>query len=296
MSKVCWRVARSHEGQQGKRARATPRLCPDVFVNWNAVDGRHFLGSVTRGVLVLGCALMVLGCDNAKVKKCHAEMQTSQKALLDMDKTDIESVENALSLVNQTLAACEKADRAQEVADIRDAKRQVSAHLEALEERASQPERKKLSPEELAQLEAQGDPNCPKGQGYEHPQSDKVIRCTGKQLAQMPWTQAWEHFEKRGYKLDKRQSPPGFKAEFGARAYEFTYEEVDDESAPQCLVVTGKPRVAWQEIVARTTGVHPRRLEKDQPVPLPGRSLPLSLEGGPEQWTVGLGDCSTQSE
>lgn len=218
-------------------------------------------------------------------------MQSSQQALLDMDKTSVDSVENALTLIDQTLSACEKAGRREEVSDIRDARRQVSAHLKALEERAHRPERKKLSPQELAQLEKRGDPDCPKGQGYEHPQSEKMIRCTGKQLVQMPWSQAVEHFQKRGYKIRERQDPPGFKAEFGARAYEFTYEAPDSPSAPKCLVVTGKPRVAWQEIVARTTGVHPDRLDREKPVPMPGRALPWELEGDPGQWTVRLGDC-----
>jgi hypothetical protein len=232
-----------------------------------------------------------LGCENEEVKACHAEMQVSQKALLEMDKTDPKSVRETLGLVEKTLAVCEAAQRREEVKNIADAKRQVSAHLEALEERAARPERKKLSADEVAKLEREGDPNCPRGQGYEHPQSKQVIKCVGKQLAEMPKAVASEHFDKRGYKITEAPDG-GFKAEFGASAYEMRYAAGPGQ-APTCVRVTGKPGVPWQEIVARTTGVHPQRIKRDKPVKVGGNSLPLKVAGDPAQWTVILGDCGS---
>src|SRR5690606_23066563 len=144
------------------------------------------------------------------------------------------------------------------------------------------------SPGELAELEKKGDPDCPKGQGYEHPQSEKMIKCTGEQLAEMPEEKARSHFQKRGYKIsDLGQSAS--KAEFGAHALEFHYK---GRGGPSCLRITGRPGVPWQEIVARATGVHPDRIKKDETVPMRGHPLALTVQGDPAQWTVLLGECA----
>ena len=56
---------------------------------------------VSRG-LAGGFALFAVGlagCDSPEVKACHAAMQASQQVLVDMDKDDPRSVQDALSLV-----------------------------------------------------------------------------------------------------------------------------------------------------------------------------------------------------
>ncbi len=249
---------------------------------------------VGLGVLAAACGLLQLGCENEKVKACHAEMAVSQQALLDMDKNEIDSVEAALGLIDKTLAACREAQRSEEVGNVESAKRQVAAHLAALEERASRPERKELSPEELESLIKNGDPDCPKGQGYEHPKAKEVIKCTGKQIVEMSQKLARAHFERRGYKITEGKTEAGgarVKAEFGARAYEFIYEGHGAGAAPSCVLVTGKPGVPWQELVARTAGVHPDRVERGQPVTVSGKSLQVQVAGDVGQWTVSLGSC-----
>lgn len=252
-----------------------------------AMMGRGLCGAV----LFLG----LLGCENAEVKLCHAEMQTSQKALLDMDKNDPRSVEAALGLIERTLVACKQAERSDEVSDIADAKRQVTAHLDALAKRAERPERAQLTPERVAELLKSGDPDCPRGQGYEPAGSKQVIKCTGKQLVELGAAQAREHFDKRGYRL----SPPGpggsFHAEFGATRYAFHYGAGGSSAAPSCLEVTGRPGTPWQEMVSRLTGVHPDRVKQGEPVRVGGRSLPVAISGDSGQWSVKLGECAPAS-
>jgi len=245
---------------------------------------------VVRGWGALVLAVSGLACDNAEVKACHAEMQTSQQALVDMDKDDVAAVEATLALVDRTLEACKQAGRGEEVSNVADARRQVAAHLDALERRAERPARPQLSPERLAELLKTGDPECPKGQGYEPAGSKEVVKCTGKQLVELSSSKAREHFDKRGYRLSAPEPEGGFRAEFGASRYAFQYAHGAD-SPPSCLEVTGRPGTPWQEIVARLTGVHPDRVKQGEPVRVGGRSLPVELGGDPGQWSVKLGAC-----
>jgi len=246
---------------------------------------------VSRG-LAGGFALFaagLAGCDSPEVKACHAAMQASQQVLVDMDKDDPRSVQDALGGIESTMATCTQAGRGDEVSTLRDAKRQVAAHLDALEKRANRPVRAKLSPEQLAALVKEGDPNCPRGQGYEPAGTKEVVKCTGKQLIDLPSAQARDYFDKRGYRLSAPDASGGFKAEFGASAYVFQYASAAD--APRCLDVTGRPGTPWQELAARLTGVHPDRLEQGKPVRVGSRSLPLEVSGDPAQWSVKHGTC-----
>ena len=244
-----------------------------------------------RGWSVLVLSVGLGGCDSAEVKVCHAEMQASQKALLDMDKTDPRQVESTLSLIERTLGACQRAGRSDEVQSLTDAKRQVAAHLDALAKRAEKPDRPQLTPERLAELLAKGDPDCPRGQGYEPQGSKQVVKCTGPQLIEMPALKAREHFERRGFRLSPPDPSGSFQAEFGANRYAFRYQSPAGTSAPSCLEVTGRPGTPWQEIAARVTGVHPDRIEQGKPVRVGARSVPVQISGDAGQWSVRLGDC-----
>src|SRR6187549_2947340 len=152
---------------------------------------------VSRGWSGWAVALLagLPACDSAEVKACHAEMQASQQALLEMDKTDPGSVEATLGHIERTLGTCKQAGRGEEVANLADAKRQVAAHLDALEKRANRPTRAELTPEALAALVKSGDPDCPRGQGYEPAGTKEVVKCTGKQLVELPRAKAREYFD-----------------------------------------------------------------------------------------------------
>lgn len=253
--------------------------------------GRRGDASGGRWVLIGLLTIGSVGCEKEEVKRCHAEMKVSQDALLEMDSEDIGSVEQTLAAVEATLAACEAADRPDEVRDVRNAQRQVGAHLKALQDRAAGPERKKLNEAELAELVTKGDPDCPRGQGYEHGPSKKMIRCTGPLLTQMTLEQAKEHFTKRGFKITSQGQPPVFEAEYGATRYRMVYASGANQ-APSCTEATAPPGVPWQEWTARLTGAHPQKLERGKPVPTSGGPVPLSVEGSEQQVTVKLGTCA----
>ncbi len=248
---------------------------------------------VSRGGSGWAVALLagLSGCDNAEVQACHSEMRTSQQALVEMDKGDPGRVQATLDLIERTLGTCQHAGRSDEVSSLADAKRQVAAHLSALEKRADRPTRTQLTPEALAELVKKGDPDCPRGQGYEPAGSKEVVKCIGPQLIDLPSAKAREYFEKRGYRLSPPDRAGGFKAEFGASAYVFQYRAASPSELPKCLDVTGRPGTPWQEIAARLTGVHPDRLKVNEPVRVGARSLPLQVSGDSAQWSVKLGEC-----
>lgn len=246
--------------------------------------------SVRLLAIGLTSCLVLLGCESQEVKKCHAEMKVSQQALLSMDPHELDSVKNTLEEIETTLAACKAAKRPDEVRDVLDAKRQVEAHLTQLEEQADRPKREKLSDAELKELIAKGDPNCPRGQGYEHGPSKKMIRCTGPLIPEMTLAQAQEHFQKRGYKLEQKKEPAVLQAEHGAKRYELTYAE-GAQKAASCTEVTAPPGMPWQEMTARLTGVHPKKLERTKPVPTKKGPVPLKVEGSESQFTIKLGQC-----
>jgi hypothetical protein len=250
---------------------------------------------VSRGLAggIVLLAAGVAGCDSPEVKACHAAMQASQKALVDMAKDDPRSVQQALGGIDTAMASCKQAGRGDEVSTLGDAKRQVAAHLDALEKRANRPVRAKLSSQELADLVKTGDPNCPRGQGYEPAGTKELVKCTGKQLIDLPSAQARDYFDKRGYRLTPPDDSGGFKAEFGSTVYVFQYASAAE--APRCLDVTGRPGTPWQELTARLTGVHPDRIEQGKPVRVGARSLPIVVSGDPAQWSVKLGSCEPAS-
>jgi hypothetical protein len=246
-------------------------------------------GRPTRALLLLGLALALGGCESAPVKACRAQMQSSQEALLVMDNRDEKSVRAALGAVEGALSACEKAGLGTEAKDVRSAKRTLEGHLEQLAARAAKPQKPTRSPEQLAKLLADGDPTCPRGQGYAVEPSKKVVRCTGKVLVEQDRGAARGELERMGLTL----RPAGeleLLGEFGAERIRLSYA-AKDAPAPLCVEVTAAPGASWQEVVARLTSTPPAKLALDRPVVVGGRSLALRVEGQERQRTVFLGDC-----
>lgn len=249
------------------------------------------------GGVALGVAAALGGCKSPESQRCSQLYESSQQVVLGIDGSSLESVGESLAAVTEALEACKQAGRGGEVKELEKAHRQIQAQHDALEQRAQRKKRPQMSPEELAELEKKGDPKCPRGQGYEHHQNKKLIRCTGPQMVEMPWPHAQSYFESRGYKKvsDAPVAAGGgavLRMEYGAESFTFHYPRAEDPKAvPTCLVVMGAPGVPWQEVVARATAAHPARLEVDQPVRVGSRSLALTVVERDRQAHVRLGEC-----
>lgn len=245
-----------------------------------------------RTFLLLPVLLVLLGgCENEAVKKCHADMSTAQAALLAMDPKDRPSVEAVLGMVEGALKVCGDAKRTDEIKDLTDAKNNLSGHVDALKKRAERSAPHALTPKQLEKLIKDGDPACPKGHAYEHGDSKKLIQCTGPQLFQMNFAQASEHYGRRGFTVAVDPSGKILRAEFGAEVVIFRFVEPKSTHAAACLSLTAAPGIAWQEVVTRATGVPPQKLTEGKTLVLGGVTVPFRLEGpGPDK-TVHLGDC-----
>ncbi len=229
--------------------------------------------------------VLVQSCNTGDVKRCRDQYMQAHAVVGNVDTNDVKSVDEALALVNPTLELCQKANLAEETDQLTSVQRKLNSHKEYLEHEQN---RKKLTPEELAQLVAKGDPTCPKGTAYSYEKSGKKIKCTGPQIVDMNKAQAQEYFTHRGFKLSDEGGT--FKAESGAVSY--TYEFGAGEAEPAgCLVVFATPGIAWQEEVARVTGLPPRRLKRDKPVKTASGEKPLLVEEHEYQAVLKFGDC-----
>ncbi len=240
------------------------------------------MGSLLAGALLVGC-------HSPETEKCRAEYDASQKVVLGIDGSSQESVSESLRAVDAALEACKAASRRDEVNNLVNARAKIQAQHDALARRASRTKRTPLTADELARFEKSGDPSCPKGQGYEHGPTKKLIKCSGPQLAELSWPSASKYFEKRGYKLSTTDTQ--LSAEYGAEKFTFTYRKKDDPGAPVCLAIVAAPGIPWQEVTTRATGVHPDKLKRDEPLSLGGRRVSFSVGGDAGQAVVKLGEC-----
>lgn len=254
-----------------------------------------------RGIVAFALLLGVgaSGCRNPESQLCSERYESSQQVVLRIDGSSLESVAESLAAVEGALEACERAQRNGEVKELRKAHRQIKAQHDALEARAQRKARPQLTPEQLDALEKKGDPSCPAGQGYDHHQDKRLIRCTGPQMVDMPWPHALKYFESRGYKRVTQDLPVAagggavLRLEYGAESFTLHYPKAEDPKArPTCLVTMGAPGKPWQEIVARGTGTNPARLDLEKPtVRVGARDLALSVDEQDRQAHVKLGDC-----
>ena len=238
----------------------------------------------------LALAALTFACRSEKAKTCIAEYDRAQVIVRGVESTSVDSLEQSLAAIDSAVAQCKLAGRGHEVDELGKARNQIGAHLELVRKKAAN--KKPLqSPAEIAQLEKQGDPKCPKGQFYKHRISGKDIRCIGPQMVDMSWDQAETYFRSRGYKVTTRPSPPEVRAEYGAELFIFSFRKEKDSSAPSCLTIHPPPEGSWQEAAARATGVQPSRLEQDEPVRVADRELALKIEQSPGKQLVRLGAC-----
>ena len=229
-----------------------------------------------RATFAFGFAAAVLGCESAASRACSGEYAQSQQKVLAVDKTSAESVQASLDAVKSALAACRAAQHNTEVDNLVTARNQLSAQLDALERRAQRKPRRELTPDELARLEKEGDPACPKGQSY-HLENKKDVKCTGPQIAEMPRADVKRYFEERGYRV-KESAPNEVKVERGAELYTFRYPSAAAADRPSCVVLVPPQGMPWKEALARATAMRPEKMEAKGTVTVLQGALPYEVD------------------
>lgn len=247
----------------------------------------RFSWSVPLASRVLPCAaLLNSACQAAEVRTCRDNYLTTHAQVASVDMNDLASVEAAFGAVESNLAPCVKANLAEETKQLNIAKRKLESQATYLRQIAN---RKELTPEEVDELGKKGDPDCPKGQSYQHKKTGKNVRCTGPQILAMNRKEAKTLFTNRGFKITEQAN--GLKAEQGSQSYSFEYGSGPDARAT-CVVVFSEPGIAWQETVTRVSGVMPQRLKEGTPLLLGKEEIPYTLEADPIQAILRFGTCA----
>jgi len=248
-----------------------------------------------QGILVrLLCLAAVTACQSPETKQCIDSFTSAQGTVNKIDPADTASVESSLAAVDKAIAACNTAGRTTERDELTQAKNQLAGHLDDLRAKQNRVKKPKLSPDELAALVRNGDPNCPKGQAYRDADLKKEVRCTGPVPIGMNFAQAKAYFDARNYKLTVTDSPPALRAEYGAELLLFTFAAPNDPNPAKCLTIYPPPGESWEEATARLTGVLPKRLEKATTVPTDHGALALHVDNSDTKVLIQVGDCGAE--
>lgn len=241
-----------------------------------------------RALVLLATTGALLGGCTEETRICRSERDRAQEVVKALDPKSTESLSNAVRALDSAISACQKASMGADHEKLVQAKNEIGAHLALLEKRAKR--KKTPSKEELARLEREGDPTCPKGQGYKHA-GTKEIKCTGPQLVDMSMSAADEYFSSRHYKLTKTDSPPRLRAEQGAEVYVFTYDGPNDAAGPKCLELYPIPGVTLPEAVGRATGARLEKLKNGDSVKAVRGELALAFEDTSQKLAAKIGSC-----
>ena len=240
--------------------------------------------------LVLLGSFALLGCESSDGKACHDSYLKAHGLITSLEAQetkDLEGVQAALEAVESSLPICKKANLQKEVAELEKTQRTLESNANRLR---SYVPRKELSPEELAKLVKEGDPNCPKGQSYSYRKTGKVVKCTGPQIVAFTRGQAEEHFKNRGFRL--KVEGTHLDAEFGPESYKYEFSGTDATAKARCLHVLAMPGMSWEESVSRVTGVNPALLKKGAVVAVgDGSKWPITHIENEKQAAYTLGKC-----
>jgi hypothetical protein len=230
------------------------------------------------------------GCQDAR--QCRSDLAAAQEVVTAVDSKSIESLSNAVNALDKAIAQCDKAGLGAERNKLVEAKNQIGAHRDLLVRKAARKKRAAPTAAELEQLLKDGDPTCPKGQGYKQAGVAKEIRCSGPQLVDMGMEAVQEYFATRRFKVQTSDNPATLRAEFGAELYVFTYDKPNDTAGPKCLVLHPAPGVRWQEAVARATGMPLDRVKPGKSVKAARGELAVTAVDTADKQTAKLGDCA----
>jgi hypothetical protein len=237
--------------------------------------------------LVAAAGALLGGCSEQS-RLCRSERERAQEIVKGLDSKSTTSLANAVQALESAISACEKASMGADREKLVQAKNEIGAHLSLLEKRAKR--KKAPSPEELKRLEREGDPTCPKGQGYKQA-GTKEIKCTGPQLVDMTMNAANEYFSSRHYRITKSDAPPRLRAEQGAEVYVFTYDKPNDTAGPRCLELYPIPGVTLPEAVGRATGARLEKLKNGGSVKAERGELALAFDESNQKLAAKIGSC-----
>lgn len=238
------------------------------------------------GALGLGASLV--GCNSTQSKACHERMAEAQAVVTGVDSNSLDSVDRSIAAIQSAEATCTASGLSGELTELSKARERFASHRVLLVERDERKRAKVLSPEQLEKYVKSGDPNCPKGQAYQHKPSGKEIRCTGPRPAEMNATLAEAYFKSKGFRAMAGSSKTVLKMEKGSERYIFEYAAGSD--APTCLRVSPMPGIPWQEAVSKLTGTSPEKFKHGSTVSVLGQELTIDV--APNHENVNLGNCS----
>lgn len=239
--------------------------------------------------LLLGCAALQ-ACNSPQTKLCHEKMAEAQTAVNAVEPNSVDSLTRSIQLIELASDACKQAGRDSEVKQLQQARERMAGHRSLVEERDARKKAKEaMSPQELDRLVREGDPSCPRGQGYQAKTGGKQIRCTGVQPIEMGWEQAKKYFGSRNFRSVPASDETVLTMESGSEKYVFHYTERGSAAAPKCLEIFPREGISWQEAVARCTGVAPERLKDGGTVSVARGRVDLHVDQNNQ--IARLGDC-----
>ena len=234
---------------------------------------------------------LTTACKTEEKKRCRAAYARAQETVKSVSARSADDLSKADTELASALADCEKAGLDDESNQLLVARKQVSEQLAKVWKKAARAKPEKQTPEQIARLEKEGDPGCPKGQAYKHRGSGKQIRCTGPLPIDMGWSRAEQYFKGRDYSVRPSDAETTLKLEHGSELLIFEYAAKGDSRPPKCLTIYPPPGMSWQEAVARTTGAPPHRLKKDGTVTTSSGKLDLRIDESEQKLVVYIGKC-----
>lgn len=249
---------------------------------WRSARIAPFFGAA----LLFGCQLL------PGTKECHRKMGVAQTELDGLEASSLEALGRGLTAVKDAENACRDAGRDEEAKKLAEAAMRLEGQIELVKNRQAERAARKRTPEQLAKLEKEGDPECPKGSAYKHRDSGKEIRCTGMLPIDMGFAQAKKYFTAAGYRFPPQDDPKSLVAEQGSERFVFRYRSPTDTAPAQCVMIYPRTDRSWQEMVSRVTGTSPEKLKPGGTVKAGGRSLALAVEDTEKKVLARLGDCA----
>jgi len=217
-------------------------------------------------------------------------MAAAQAVVDAVDQESPTSVEESLAALSSAHRVCSGAGLSSEAAQLKTASERFTGHLARLRERdEKRAARDNINPERLKELLRSGDPDCPKGQGYQHKASGKEIRCTGPVLVEMPRAEAERQLSRRGLRPVPTAPAHVLQMELGAERITLHYPPGDASAPPTCVVLHPPPGRSWQEVTAAATGITPDKLKLGRPLTTSRGELALTVDE--KNVIVTLGSC-----